>query len=533
MDQLPPILLSSYRDTQKRALLIGRTLVILMMGCLADAIVQAGERAFMDWHGGYLVVIALVIAIEAMLAREQTEALETHQRLLFHLSEWVAIAILFKLFFYMLHGPAQLLHDLAAWQSDFLQSFFTGEYLLALVLMAIVWSCARAYSGELKSLYRSKDDAGWEDLGKLQNILHQIRDNLAARIFLVGTFVVGLAVISRLPSIPILKPAALSGFSNLSSLLIVLIYFVLALLLLSQTQFALLQTRWLWQRLPVSPKISGYWVKYGLAFFFVLAVMAFLLPHQYTLGIFDTLRLVFGFLSQAFSLLFVLVALPFTFCMSLFSFLAPQATAPLPPTIQAIPPPAVPAAPVAWLEFARSLAFWVIFLGAIFLAIRYYLMQNAALWESIARFPLLRWAADAWHAIRNWFIGANRQIIAVARQQITRLLTPRLTTANLSARRRFNLGRLDPRARIIYFYLSLLETASQHGLPRAPAQTPSQYKQRLDAAAPEIEAELRDLTDAFIEARYSQHPVSASLSDRVSSQLERVKAALTVRKSKK
>lgn len=528
MNQLPALLLSNYRDTQKRALLIGRIIVIAMLGCLAAGVVQLGQRVLVDWRGGYLVILAIFIAFESMLVREQTEALEPHQRLLFHTSEWVAIAVVVKLLLYLLRGPAQVLADLALWERDFLGSFFTVEYVMVLTLLAVVWGCSRAYSGELKSLYRSQEDAGWEDLGKLQNILHQIRENLASRVFMVGAAVVTLAVFARLPANPVLTRAPAPGSDSLSPLVNVFLYAILALLLLSQTQFALLQTRWLWLRIPVRPGITRRWIVSGMVFFLALALLAFILPHQYTLGIFDTLRYVIGFLTQAFSLLLVLVALPFTFCMSLFSFIAPPNTKPLPTALPPTPQPVPPTAPVPWLEFARSLIFWVIFLGAIFLAMRYYLAQNATLWENIRRFPLVHWLSGAWRAFRDWFKRANRQIAQAARQQVSRLFAPR-TAASRSVLRRIDLARLDPRARVIYLYLSLVESAGQHGVPRRPSQTPSQYEQRLENAAPEIEAELHDMTAAFIEARYTRHPVGESLSELISRQFEHIKAVFRSR----
>jgi hypothetical protein len=41
-------------------------------------------------------------------------------------------------------------------------------------------------------------------------------------------------------------------------------------------------------------------------------------------------------------------------------------------------------------------------------------------------------------------------------------------------------------------------------------KTPREYRVSLESHLPEVEGEMGELTDAFIEARYSRHPVDAA-----------------------
>jgi hypothetical protein len=527
MDRTPLNLLAGFRDTQKRALLFARFIVVLMMACLALAFVQLGERIFQTWSGNYLILAAILISVEAMATRTQSESMEFRESLLFHLSEWVALAILLKLMIYLAHGPAQMITDLRLWQENFLPSFFTLEYILALMILLAIWFLSRSFSAELSDLYRTDGVTDEEDLGKLQNIIHEIRERLASRIFVIGAMVTILSVMARLatPFLPALLDSKSLGYA--APVIVVSIYFFLAFILLSQSQFALLHTRWFWQNLPVSPEITQNWIKYGVIFFLVLAVVAFILPTQYSIGLFETLGYAIEFLTRFFSFLMVLITLPFTFLLSLFSVVNGN---PQPPPLPAAPTPFQPAAPgqpAPWLEFLRSLAFWIIFIGVIVLAIRFYLKENSALWESITKVPLFHWVAGIWSRFLQWIKGANHQVAEIIRREIHRVHSARQPLPGQTLLQRFGSGRMTPRKRVIYFYLSLLDLAGQQGLARRPSQTPSQYEQRLADALPENQENIKGLTDAFIEARYSQHPVEESQSRQAGNLFDQIRAALS------
>jgi hypothetical protein len=79
---------------------------------------------------------------------------------------------------------------------------------------------------------------------------------------------------------------------------------------------------------------------------------------------------------------------------------------------------------------------------------------------------------------------------------------------------------------VLYYYLSVLRRADERGIPRRPAQTPDEYRARLGPSLPQAEEEVNQLTDAFVEARYSRHTVEREQARRVRESWQRVKAAL-------
>jgi hypothetical protein len=90
----------------------------------------------------------------------------------------------------------------------------------------------------------------------------------------------------------------------------------------------------------------------------------------------------------------------------------------------------------------------------------------------------------------------------------------------------FRLGALSPRERVLYYYWSILRRADKQGYPRRRHQTPQEYRVTLEPELSEAQPELVALTQAFEEARYSQHAVEPEQDRRVRTHWERVKAAL-------
>ncbi len=519
-------LLKERANSQSVSILTGNILVILMMMTVGIGIAQAGARFVPIWRGGYLVWIGLLISLEAISTRKRASLLEGQEKLIFRISEWVAIAVTVKIILYLIHGPEQLLKDLPLWQQDFFTNFFTGEYMVALVYSAGTWWSTSAFAGELDDLYDREKDAEWDELGKLQNALKGVRLRISTRVFAIGTLLVILAIISRVDASAIFRERGAPPASYQSSVANVLIYFILALVLLSLTQFALMRTRWLSQRLPVSSDVTRNWLRYSLAFFALLAVVVFFLPTEYSLNLLDTLRYTLDFLVKAITFLFVLITLPLSFCLSLFRITEPVGQDTASPVPFQPPPAADPRQPLAWLEVLRSLMFWVLFVSIIVFAVRYYFMQNSGMWLALRSLPLIRWISNVLAHIRDWLKGANRQISSLVKRGIERLRPQNVSLPTKAIRRLFNLARLGSREKIIFYYLSLIQLGGERGLERRPAQTPYQYENRLASELPEISQELHDLTGSFIEARYSRHPFEEPNAVRAASHWERIKSVL-------
>jgi hypothetical protein len=89
---------------------------------------------------------------------------------------------------------------------------------------------------------------------------------------------------------------------------------------------------------------------------------------------------------------------------------------------------------------------------------------------------------------------------------------------------------LSPREWVRYFYLSAASRAARAGKPRKPAETPYEYREALRDQFPELEPDLSGLTEAFIEARYSQQPIEEDDLQAVKPLWQRIKAALRRRR---
>jgi hypothetical protein len=519
-------LFTSYQTSQAQSTLFGDIIAVLMMVSVSVAVVQLGERIFPEWHGLYLVITTLLLAIEAMVSRKRAQLLEGREKVIFRISEWIAILVALKLLIYMVNGPEQLFKDLPLWEKDFIQSFFTGEYLLAIALAIATWINSAGFAGALERLYERDEDTLWDELGKLQNALNDVRRGISTRIFVMGAIVVLLAALSRFDATAIIRSYGKPPPGYNGPVINVLFYFILALVLLSQTQFALMRIRWLWQRLSMPEGLAKTWIKYGLLFFLALAIIVFFLPTEYSIGLFDTLRYVFQYLIQAVLFVLMLLAFPFTLCASLFRSPAAE-QAPLPPPSTPPITPAAPAAqPIAWLEILKSLLFWIFFLGVIVFALRYYLSQNTALWKLLTSFPLFKWVNEAWKGLWKWVRRANRQLAGLVQEGFKRLRAQRVIIPTQAIRRFLNFNQLSPREKIIFFYVSMIELGGQQGITRKPSQTPYQYENRLTREIPEVNQDLHTLTDTFIEARYSQHPFEQPKAEQASSLWERIKAIL-------
>lgn len=524
-----PDLIVQLRNIQRNALVWTSLLVCLMMVCLMAGVQQLGQRLSPGWNGSYLLVIAVLFSLESLLTRKTTTDLDFRERVIFHLSEWVAFAVMIKLLIYLTHGFQGIMQDLRSWQASF-YNFFTLEYLLALILAFSVWISSRSYAGEIDELFDREQDATWDDLGKLQNALNQIRGKIINRVFLQGALLVAMAAFTRMEASWLLRQIGVHTPGYQAPVINILVYFVIALALLSQTQFALLRTRWTWLRLPFSATISRNWIKFSLVFFGVLSLLVFFLPTEYSLGLFDTLQGLTNLLMQAALFLLMLISLPFTLCMRLFaaSNNADQQNTNLEPAQPFMPPPVESAAsaPFPWLAFLRSLFFWIVFITVIILAVSYYVRQNAALWNSIQAFPLARWFSRAWQSLRVWLAGANRQVAKLVKNGIEQVRLRRLRPSVTNIKRLFDVRRLSPRDKVIYYFVNLTQLSGERGVDRRPNQTPYDYENNLGQALPDTEPDLHSLTEAFYEARYSQHLLDEPQAAKASNLWTNIKAVL-------
>ncbi len=179
----------------------------------------------------------------------------------------------------------------------------------------------------------------------------------------------------------------------------------------------------------------------------------------------------------------------------------------------------------------RSLVFWVIALGIVFYVVRSYLRDHPELLEGLAALGLVRVLRRMWAALRHWLGGWGETL----RERMPRGWSLRLRRRDRLSKEPFGffrLGALSPRAQVLYYYLSVLHRATKQGFPRRPAETPDEYRATLKPNLPEAQGDMDQLTQAFVEARYSRHTFEPEDAKHVRSNWQRVKEALRALKRK-
>ena len=95
-----------------------------------------------------------------------------------------------------------------------------------------------------------------------------------------------------------------------------------------------------------------------------------------------------------------------------------------------------------------------------------------------------------------------------------------------------NLRSLTPQQRIRFYYLALIRRSSEVGISRKATQTPYEYAQTLAKEVVGKEQELNQMTEAFIESRYSTHSISPDQVGRVRQAWEQLRQMLKEKKAK-
>ena len=491
-------------------------LIAGMVSCIAVAFADLIHLIDPTWSGTFLVVACVLTALEACYSYRLLKAREPLERktLRFRAVELALLVIVIKIGNYIGDSIISILTEMQDWPST-ASPFLTGEDLAVLTLALLSWVAATETM---------------KDLDRLQDPPEYHRDSTPPSQSLSSRFLIGgilLFIITGLSRLRIASLLDLSRPSTPGLVLNVLIYFLLGLVLMGQTQYTTLHRRWRAQSIKVAGKLATRWVRYSLVFIGLVTLVVFVIPTGYTMGFLEAAGSAFVLLSRiaqfVLSLIAFIISLPFWLLMSLFGRDAPPPSLPTPST-QPVQPEEAPAAAVPWLETLRSLVFWIAALGIVFYVIRSYLRDHPQVREALSSLWLIR-------VIHGFLTALWRSLTGVAKAVGARL--PR----RLSLRRRekaprepvfrfFRLGALSPRERTLYYYLSILQRAGQQGFRRKDSQTPYEYDATLEPHLPQAQQEMGLLTDDFVEARYSPHAIGHDREREVRARWKRVKTAL-------
>lgn len=479
-----------------------------LLACLTLGLSELGRQIAPDWRADYLPFAGLVVALEAALSTRLLHAAAAARQLplpwyVLRAAEAAGLFLAARLLLTVWRGPGFVVaHD----------SFYGGidRELFGLTLIAgVIWLLGWRLTRLLIDL-NADIAAEHELLRETEDVRVTAWQSLAAWLLLMGLGLVGVAALARVRA-----PSDTSvGY--------VLAYFGLALLLLSQTRFTLLRAAWQSERIPFDRGVGRRWLLYSGLLLGGLALAALALPTQYALGLFATLQYLLTLLGAVVQLIVFVVVLIVAYILSVFF---PEVQLPAAPRLPLPPaggPVTAPTGLSPLLEFIQSALFWGLFLGVAGYLLRQYLLRKPQAVNALRRLPGLSLIVRLWRQLRSFFGGLGDRLddLRAARRQARSFPAARTATA---PRRWLRLQALSPRQRVQFYYGALLRRGAEHGLPRAPAQTPYEYARTLRERRPEADEDLAGLTAEFLEARYTAHAISAARAGRAQHYWQRLK----------
>ncbi|MGC1376038.1 MAG: DUF4129 domain-containing protein, partial [Anaerolineales bacterium] len=493
--------------------LVSYGLVASMLACAALTVVALIDRMILTWQPSYLSALCFIVALDRLYTYRLFRDWMSFSR------EWLArfgaqviiILVFTKAMVGLSHGWNAFLAEIPLWPQNLSTYFFNGETVFALSMALIAWLLSGNFAALLEEIGPEHIQSAGLDGVPENNI--PARKRLVSLFFSLGTVLVVLATISRIDLHSVFDrqtfsfieiPALAAGGAS------TLLYFMLGLALFSQTQFISLHVRWTVQQIPVNGSLAKQWAGYSLLFLGLVALLAGLLPTSYVLQplqalayLLNAILTIYLAVGQAI-LAFFLYILGLLY--SLFGKAPPAQNAPgAPLSMPKLPPNAGSSVGPNWLEIIKALIFWAIFAGILFFAARQYLEQHHEILKKLRELPGWKLLAQVWGWLKNLLTRAQSGVaglVAAGRERILQLTArPGLGGGFM------NLRKLDPRQRIYFFYLALIRRGGEKGLPRSLSQTPDEYAAALQAALPAAGEDIRALTQAFVDARYSRQPV--------------------------
>jgi len=514
--------------------LLRPVLIAAMMTCLAAPPVTLLEWLLPGWDGAYFLVFCFFAGLEGILSERalRRRRISGWEYFGSRAAELLILLLLLKLINYIPLGVDQLWADAQVWLSNPGRFGTPVDMLTALILLPL-WTGALMVARQASEL-----DAGEElapvppDKTSTEYYLWLTQPPLVrprqealswlGEVFLWGGII--LLLVSALVSI--LLPTAPA------SVLPTLLYFALGVALLSQARFSVTRAGWQLRGIPVQSGISRRWLLWAVVFLAGVALVAMILPTQYTMGPLLTLLYILGLIAQVIMAIISMIAYLLGLLVSLLLPGVEQPARPAAPLemMSSAEPAAITASP-PWLEVLVSALFWALILAIVGYALIRFVRERWGLlaagedadgsWQA----RLLALLRSLWAWWWNWRQGVQNRLV----RRRTRHEGTQPAASGLS--RIFSLRRLPPRELVRYFYLSAARRASQAGQPRSPGQTPYEYQASLDERFPDLEPDLTGLTDAFVQARYSHQPVREKDAEAVKPLWQRIKAALRRRRT--
>ncbi len=511
-------------------------LVVLMLACAGATLSALMQAVFYNWPPLVLPGLMSFAAAQRMLthARTRHQTLFSAEWLQSALGEWLALALIARLVVGLAHGPAAFAADLFTLTYSMAEFFLRPEYIFVLGVTFASWLLTGAFASLLDEMGIERARIALDAPAAEANTPHP-RARLTRLVFSLGSALTIFTAMVRVNLREIFTTGAQPAFLNLSAFsgggVSTLLFFLLGLVLLSQTQFITLHTQWSLARARISPGVARRWAGYSLVFFAVAVGLASLLPTHYSLGFFAALGAVLNFVVAGAAFLAQWLVVLFYLLISLPAMLFGRAPAEPPPdmppapSFEQIPLDAVSAAEPGGLAVIRALFSWALLAAVVGLALLTFWRQNRAVWQALAGFPAGRWLMRLGRWLRGFFRAAKAGVAAVIAAGQQRFGARRAAQKDFSGGW-INIRGLNPRQRVRFFYLALLRRSAERGLTRGRSQTPREFAATLQRALPDAAAEIAALTEAFIKARYSRDSIPEAEAALVRRVWQRLRQAL-------
>jgi hypothetical protein len=474
-----------------------------MVICFAIIFIQFLLWLFPTLDLSGMVPVCILVVLEAFFSFWLIKRLPTAQRQItyFRVTELVILLVALKLFTELRAGTASFWKDISLWPVQFPLNILTGPFFLTILLVLSSWWAGYLFANDLSML--GKEDVSILDERFKTNPIGTV---ILHRFLSLGILVLLLAAIPAQGVFQISLPVATKGVPA------AIFYFVLGIVLLSLTRYISLETNWRQAGLVVPVQIPRRWFAYSAL---ILAVLVFLiswLPTHYgggVMGFLDTLNAIFILLYKFVLVLYGLILLVFSLLASLLARNPPDAHAIIP---QVTPPPEI--LPISnantfnW-GLVKSVFVWGSLIILVILALRQYIAYNRDLSEEIRSFRPLHWLVSAWDRFKTSFKKANKSVGAFIQKSLESLLRLGPESAGPREWDFINLRRLPPREKVIFYYLALVRRAREAGIARQEGQTPYEYARALAANLKDGKESVDEITNSFVEARYSRHDVTA------------------------
>jgi hypothetical protein len=528
------------RRTERVFQVVSYLLVSAMMACMAITVILFVQKYSPGFRGTFLPVLFFLITLERQFSYKNLQQLPVLGKrwIVWFSSQWVVILVVVKIVILLTQEVPSYPKLFQLWQVDFFTYFFDLDYLLAVIFVIVVWLFSGVFASLLHEMSLDEMFITFETAVQAPTDKPPARERLVGMIFGIGIGLVLLTALMRISLRMIFMgqmesmeiaplPYLAAGAWN------VLLFFVLGLILLSQSQLARLNALWSIRKVPFDSNLVGRWVGSSMVFIAILALIASLLPTNYSLGILTILayiiQVIYFVIFFIFSGIYAGIIYLVSLLLSLFGRQQPENAPPLAPTMAPPPPPEVTMATgetLPWLELVKSLIFWVVFLVIVAFSLYQFLRQHEGAMNALRKFPGFSMITNFWKWLSGGARNLNERLGEGIRTGLQRLRERQIQIGIANASRFVNLRRLTPRQRVFFFFQAMTRRGSDRGLPRGAAQTPYEYAAALEKALPEVDEDVNALTEAFVSARYSRRDVNDNQAGVVKKYWDRIRRAI-------